>query len=231
MASMRIFAVLLALVAPLVAIRCEAAPFLVRLGVEKIVLDTPPGFTDTGDLASPRLNDLAATLTSASNRILLFALSDADFRRFTQGDQLDWNRYMIAVTPKALENVRVTQEQFAVFVSDSVKGLGKAEKPADLIAFLDKQPEGKLNLLEEERPDPTVVTALQAARLPPLPGEAFWQAGKPQYLFYTTTMFLVRGRALQLSVYLIVVGKGQPDLEWLKSTTQRWREEILRLNK
>lgn len=231
MASMRIFAALLGLLATLVALECAATPFTVRLGTEKIVLDTPPGFSDTGDLASPRLNDLAATLTSASNRILLFALSDADFRKFTQGDQLDWNRYMIAVTPKGLENVRVTPEQFARFVADSVKGLGKAEKPADLIAYLDKQPEGKVNLLEEERPEPTVVTALQAGRLPPLPGETFWQSGKPQYLFYTTTMFLVRGRALQLSVYLIVVGKGQPDLEWLRNITQRWREEILRLNK
>jgi hypothetical protein len=231
MASMRMLAALFALVAPLVALQCAATPFTVRLGVEKIVLDTPPGFSDTGDLASPRLNDLAATLTSASNRILLFALSDADFRKFTQGDQLDWNRYMIAVTPKGLENVRVTPEQFARFVSDSVKGLGQAEKPADLIAFLDKQPEGKVNLLEEERPAPAVVTALQAGRLPPLPGETFWQSGKPQYLFYTTTLFLVRGRALQLSVYLIVVGKEQPDLVWLKNTSQRWREEILRLNK
>src|SRR5690348_5936727 len=136
MTSMRIFAVLLALVAPLVAMQCAAAPFAVRLGSEKIILDTPPGFSDTGDLDFPRLNDLAATLTSASNRILLFALSDADFRKFTQGDQLDWNRYMIAVTRKGLENVRVTPEQFARFVSDSVQGLGKADKPPDLIAFL-----------------------------------------------------------------------------------------------
>ena len=231
MASMRIFSALVAPLALLVALQCEAAPFSVRLGSEKIVLDTPPGFSDTGDLASPRLNDLAATLTSASNRILLFALSDADFRKFTQGDQLEWNRYMIAVTPKGLENVRVTPQQFANFVADSVQGLGKAEKPTDPIAYLDKQAEGKLNLLEEQRPDATSVSVLQATRLPPLPGDTLFQAGKPQYLFYTTSMFLVRGRALQISVYLIIVGKGQPDLEWLKNTTQRWREEILRLNK
>jgi hypothetical protein len=231
MASMRMVAALVALVAPLVAFQCAAAPFTVRLGAEKIVLDSPPGFSDTGDLASPRLNDLAATLTSASNRILLFALSDADFRKFTQGDRLDWNRYMIAVTPKGLENVRVTPEQFARFVADSVRGLGSPAKPADVIKFLDKEPEGKLNLLEEDKPEPTVVSVLQASRLPPLPGETFWQSGKPQYLFYTTSMFLVRGRALQISVYLIAENQAQLDLEWLKTTTQRWREELLRLNK
>ena len=71
---------------------------------------------------------------------------------------------MIAVTPKGLENVRVTPEQFARFVSDSVRGLGSPAKPADVIKFLDKEPEGKLNLLEEDKPDPTVVSVLQASR-------------------------------------------------------------------
>ena len=61
-----------------VSLNCAAAPFTVRLGLEKIVLDAPPGFTDTTELASPRLHDLAETLTAASNRILVFALSDAD---------------------------------------------------------------------------------------------------------------------------------------------------------
>src|SRR4029078_8266352 len=106
------------------------------------------------------------------------ALAHADSCKFTQGDQLDWNRYMIAVTPKGLENVRVTPEQFARFVADSVKGLGKAEKPADLIAYLDKQPGGRVTGRKEDRPAPAVVTALQAGRLPPLPGETFWQSSK-----------------------------------------------------
>ena len=232
MAPMRMVAALLAaLFAALASAGAQAAPFAVRLGSEKLILDTPPGFSDTGDLASPRLQDLAATLTSASNRILLFALSDPDFRKFTQGDQLDWNRYMIAVTPKGLENVRVTPEQFARFVADSVRGLGKPTKPDDMIRFLEKEPEGKLILLEEMKREPTAVSVLQASHLPNLPGETFWQSGKPQYLFYTTTIFLVRGRVMQISVYLIVVGTAQPDLEWLKATTLRWEEEILRLNK
>jgi hypothetical protein len=225
MAPMRTVAALLACL----ALECAAAPFAVRLGTEKIVLDTPPGFSDTSDLASPRLQDLAATLTSASNRILLFALADADYRRFTQGDRLEWSRYMIAVTPKGLENVRVSSEQFAGFVADSVRGLGKASMPADVIAFLQKEPEGRASLLAELKREPAVVSVLQATRLPPIPGETFWQSARPQYLFFTTTMFLVRGRALQISVYLVV--ERDPDLEWLRHTTERWREEILRLNR
>ena len=225
MAAMRILAALLAAL----SLNAFAAPFSVRLGNEKLLLDTPPGFTDTNDLASPRLNDLAATLTSASNRILLFALSDADYRKFTQGDKLEWSRYMIAVTPKGLETVRVTPEQFAGFVSDSVRGLGNPVKAADPVALLKKEPMGKLILLEELKREPTFVSVLQASHLPPLPSDSFIQPNTPQYLFFTTTLFLVRGRALQISVYLIV--PGDPDLEWLKATTERWREEILRLNK
>lgn len=225
MAGMRILAALLAAA----SLSCAAAPFAVRVGPEKIVLDAPPGFTDTGDLASPRLQDLAATLTPASNRILLFALSDADYRRFTQGDRLEWSRYMIAVTPKGLENMRVGAEQFATLVSDSLRGLGKPVQTTDVIRFLEKEPEGKVHLLGELKREPTLVSVLQATRLPPVPGETFWQSSRPQYLFFTTTIFLARGRALQISVYL--VSEKQPDLDWLTSTTQRWREELVRLNR
>ena len=104
MTAVRTFASLLAALLSAFALNCAAAPFAVRLGLEKIALDALPGFSDTTELASPRLQDLAATLTAPSNRILLFALTDADLRRFTNGDQLDQKRrYMMAVTPKALE--------------------------------------------------------------------------------------------------------------------------------
>lgn len=209
-------------------LNCAAAPFTVRLGVERIVLDSPPGFTDTTDLASPRLQDLAATLTSASNRILLFALSDADVRRFMNGDPLDARRYMIAVTPKGLEQVRVSSGQFAELVADSLRELGKPAQAPDVVKFLDRQPEGKANLLAELRREPAVVSVLQATRLPPLPGATIWDSSKPQYLFFTTTLFLVRGKALRLAVYM--VSEGPADLDWLKSITERWREELLRLN-
>jgi hypothetical protein len=62
-----------ALLLPLLAavsLHCAAAPFAVRLGGERMVLDAPPGFADTLDLASPRLRELAESLTSASNRFL-----------------------------------------------------------------------------------------------------------------------------------------------------------------
>ncbi len=203
-----------------------AAPFGVRLGLERIVLDVPPGFTDTTELASPRLQDLAATLTSDSNRILLFALTDTDMRRFTQGDPIEARRYLIAVTPKGLERERVSAEQFAVLVTDSRRGTGKPVATSDYIKFLESQPIGKVNLFSELKKEPTVTSVLQATRQPPQPGTTFWESSKPQYLFFTTTLLLVGGKALRLDVYTTSV----EDIDWLKRATERWIDDLLRLN-
>ena len=227
---MRMVACLLATFAALAAaLPAAAAPFGVRLGIEKIVLDSPPGFTDTTDLASPRLQDLAATLTPASNRILLFALSDGDVRRFSQGEQLEARRYMVAVTPRGLEHQRISPEQFAAFAADSLQGLGKAVENPDLIKFLESQPIGKANLISELRMEPALMSVMQATRLPELPGTTFWQSKKPQYLCFTTTVLLVRGKALQLQVYTLY--DGPADTEWLRDITRRWQDELLRLNR
>jgi hypothetical protein len=206
-----------------------AAPFTVRLGLEKIALDALPGFTDTTDLASPRLQDLAATLTSASNRILLFALTDADLRRFSNGDPLDLKRrYMMAVTPKGLERERVGAELFTALVSDSMREFGKPEQVTDLAKFLENKPIGLANLLAELKKEPTAVSLLQATRLAPLPGERMFDKATPQYLLFTTTFVLVRGKALLLSVYTLF--HEPADMDWLKIATQRWVNDLQRLN-
>src|SRR5437868_14985713 len=115
-----------------------AAPFAVQLGDARVALDTPAGFSDVQATGSPRLLELAEALTSASNKIVLFALEDADVRRFNAGDSPELRRYVIVVTPKGLETVRVTMAAFRTLVSDSLRELGKP--PAadiDLRAYLD----------------------------------------------------------------------------------------------
>src|SRR3954463_9631570 len=92
-----------------------AAPFAVQLGDTRLGLDAPPGFSDTGFTGSPRLQELAEALTSASNRVLMFALTDADLRRFTVGDQLEAKRYAIAVSPRGLERDYLTTKVFGTF--------------------------------------------------------------------------------------------------------------------
>ena len=76
----------------LAATSAVAAPFAVQVGDTRLALDAPPGFADVQSTGSPRLYELAEALTSPSNRILLFALEDADVRRFSLGDSLELRR-------------------------------------------------------------------------------------------------------------------------------------------
>jgi len=229
MAVVRISAGLIAALLSVLPLQSAAVPFPVRLGTERLVLDTPPGFTDTTDLASPRLASVSETLTAASNRILIFALADDDLRRFMLGDPLDAKRYMIAATPRGMESQRVSQEVFRVFVTDSLQDLGAPINPPDLAQFLREQPIGKAFLLAELKREPGTVSVLQAARYLDRPAATFWSSPTPRYLAYSTTLFLLRGKALQLRVYSFY--DNPADIDWLKAMTQRWQEELLRLNR
>lgn len=203
------------------SLNCAAAPFAVRLGEVPVVLDAPPGFADTLDLASPRLQELAEGLTSASNRILLFALTDGDLRRFTTGDTPDLRRYLLVATPRALERESIGLSQFRKLAAQSVRGLGDPATPKDLRAFLEEQPVGKATLLAELRRTPLMVSLLIGTRLPP-------RDGRPQYLLTSTTLLLLRGKQLVASAY---AGFGEDvDDAWLRDLTQRWIDELQRLN-
>jgi len=199
-----------------------AAPFAVRLGNERVALDTPPGFADTLDLASPRLQELAEALTSASNRILLFALTDADLRRFTLGDTPELRRYLLVATPRAMERDRLSPGQFRAFAAESLRGIGDPAEPADIRKHLDALPQGQASLLWELRRSADAVSVLQGTRVPAKPN------AKPVYLLSTTTLVLLRGKALSASAFTGYYEDADPD--WLRAVTLRWVDELLRLN-
>ncbi|MEX2197409.1 MAG: hypothetical protein WD886_01250 [Burkholderiales bacterium] len=205
-----------------VSFSCSAAPFAVRLGDERIVLDAPPGFADTLELASPRLQELAESLTPASNRILLFALTDADLRRFSSGDTPELLRYFLVATPRALERKGVGLSDFRAFAAETVRGLGEPMASADLRAYLDSRPIGQPSLVRELRRTPLFVSLLIATRLPPR------TETEPQYLLHTTTLMLVRGKALSVSTYTRY--RDASDADWLLDATLRWTGELQRLN-
>lgn len=217
--------VLAFLAAALVSNAVGAAPFAVQLGDTRLGLDTPPGFSDVQGTGSPRLLELAEALTSASNRILVFALEDADVRRFTVGDAPLLRRYVIGVTPKGLETTRVTLAAFDTLVADSLRELGRpAPAGAELRAYIDSQPRGRPVLLSELRKDKNVVSVLQGARVPDAPRSK----EPPRYVLSTTTLMLVRGKALNLALYSAY--ESEADLEWTRATTERWIEQIEQLN-
>ena len=228
MAVVRIPALVLAAAIAALPPGAAAAPFAVRLGLEKIVLNAPAGFSDTMELASPRLRDLSESLVSASNRVLLFALSDIDLRRFTNGDPLDpKQRYLLAATPRALERERVTGENFAGMVALSERDLGKPPQ-GDLLQYLSKQPQGKSSVLAVLKKDTAVFSVLQGTKLISPPA-GFLSAEKPaQYVLSTTTLLLLHGKALQLTVFTSL--DSPQDMTWLTSITERWIGDLLRLN-
>jgi hypothetical protein len=219
MTAVRVFAAVLAAF----SLQCAAAPFAVQVGEARIGLDAPSGFADTQFTASPRLQELGESLTSASNRILLFALSDADLRRFMVGDQLELRRYLIAVTPRSMERERLGDAAFKQFSGESMLGFGAAPAEKDLVKYLDSRPTGVVSLLQELRKDADAISVLQGVRSK---GGGFFERSK--YLLSSTTLMLVRGKALSLSVYTQY--DDPADLEWIRLTTARWIDELRKLN-
>ena len=209
--------VLVAMLTAAIPAGAIAAPFVTGGGGEGIVLAAPPGFADTGLLASPRPQELAESLTSASNPILVFAMTDADLRR-----------YLAVATPKGLEHERVSEPQFRNFVSDSLCELGApaASTETDFHMLLEAQPVGRASLLAELKKEPNLVSIVQGERLP---SEGGLFNPKPIYILATTTLSLQRDKALQLAVYS---GYGSPeDVGWITTVTSLWIEELQRLNR
>jgi len=211
----------LALVSLLWIGSAAAAPFAVQVGDARLGLDAPPGYSDTTATGSPRLIELGEQLTSASNRILLFAISDADLRRFGQGEQLELRRYMAIVTPRALERERLTEAAFKQFIGDAMVGLAPAG--SDYVKQLDAQPVGATTVLAELRKEPDVIAVLQGVRTK---AGGFFRSS--EYMLSTTAMMLVRGKALTLSMFTRY--EDPSDLEWIRSATLRWIEDLKRLN-
>ncbi len=205
--------------------QASAAAFLVELGTVRVALDAPAGFADTGFTGSPRLRELAEKVTSASNRILLFAITDADLRSFTRGDRPEFRRYLLVVTPRSLEREWVSGSQFRTFAEDSLRALGKPAPDANYQKHLDAQPFGQPTLLAELRKEREIVSVLVGVRLPPKKKD---DDEKSQYVLSTTSLLWLRGKALSFSVHTAY--EGQADADWIVYTERRWIDDIKGLN-
>jgi hypothetical protein len=212
---------------------CAAAgarPFSVQLGLDRLVLDTPPGFADTAGFGSPRLTELAENLTEASSRVLVFALSDADARRFAGGDALDLRRYLLAVTPRAKERERISTAQFVDLVGVAERDINASfQSPPDYRIYMQGRPGGQTTLLQKLRRDPNVISLLYGTMVPQ-PPPSIWREDKPPvFKLSTVTLALIGGRAVYLSAFSAY--DSPADVLWIRSITETWLEELQRLNK
>ena len=203
----------------------SAAPFLVDIGGVRLALDAPVGFADTGFTGSPRLQEIAESLTSASNRILLFAITDTDLRSFTVGDRPELKRYAIVVTPRSFERDWVSPTRFATYASDSMGALGPRPPAGDYKKYLDKQPLSQVSALADVRKDRDILTVLLGVRLPPLNPKS----EEPRYMLSTTTLAWLRGKVLSFSFFAEY--NDPADADRLLQATQRWIDDTFRLNK
>jgi len=218
----------LALAALFLAAPAWAAPFGLQVGDVRLGFDVPAGFSDSMPTGSPRLQELAESFTPASNRILVFALTDADMRRFNTGDPPEMRQYLLAVTPRALEQERMSAAAFEAYVRDGLRSLGTPPIEGDVAKVLEARPPGEPTLLAELRRDPDAVSVLRGVRLPP-PDTGFSIFSKPsQYVLSSSSLILLRGKALTLTVTTGYESKA--DAEWLRVTTLRWIDELRRLN-
>lgn len=207
-----------------------AAPFGIQLGPDRLVLDTPFGFSDTAGFGSPRLTEIAETLGDASNRVLVLALSDADTRRFAAGDTPELRRYLLAVTPRVRERDRTTPAQFAALVAETERNFGAApDASTDFLKYLQGRPPGPAYLLAQLRREPHVLSLLLGTMVPQPPAR-FWASEKPPvFKLSTTTLALIGGKTLYLSAFSTY--DTPADVAWITSITERWVEDLQRLNK
>lgn len=206
-----------------------AAPFGVLLGNERLMLDTPPGFSDTAAYGSPRLAEIAEAHADASSRVLSFAMSDADLRRFSVGDTLELRNYLLAVTPRVSERGRLTAAQYAALVEESSRNYGTPPPPStDFRKYLEGKPLGTPHLLADLRRDSQVISLLYGTLVPqPVP---WWAADKPHLMNISSlTMVNIAGRAVYL--YAFSGYNGPADVNWIRTISANWAEQLQRLNK
>ncbi len=212
----------------LVCTSAGAAPFTVLVGPDRLTLDTPPGFSETAAYGSPRLTEIAENLAEASSRVLAFAISDADARRFSVGDPLELRNYLLAVTPRAKERERMTPAQYAALIEEAGRNLG-TPPPAqtDFRKYLEGRTPGAPHLLADLRRDAQVISLLYGTLVPqPQP---WWAKDKPPLMKISSlTLVNIGGRAVYLYAFSGYDSPG--DLAWIKSISEIWAEQLQRLN-
>lgn len=149
-------------------------------------------------------------------------------RRFNSGDAPELKQYLLVVTPKSLEFERMSAATFDRYVAEGRKGMGTPIE-GDLTKILEARPPRELVLAAELPREPDAMAVIRAQRVPPAEAGGMFSSPKPsQYVLSSTAVVLLRGKPLTLTVTTGYERKA--DLDWLRETTQRWIEELRRLN-
>jgi len=134
--------------------------------------------------------------------------------------------YLLAVTPRALEQDRMSLQAFERYVRDGLRGLGKPIK-GDFTKVLETRPMGEAVVIAELLTDPDAAAVLRAIRIPP--PEGLFSYFKPsQYVLSSSAVILLRGKALTLS--LTSGYESKADIDAMRTVMLRWIDDLRRLN-
>lgn len=86
-------------------------PTLHKIGVETIVVPTPPSFLETSKNA-PEMWEQAKTFTSSSVRLLAHYALESEAKTFIAGGEVRLSQYMYVQTPVRAQGITTTQAQF-----------------------------------------------------------------------------------------------------------------------
>ena len=123
-----------------------------------------------------------------------------------------------------MEREWLSRETFQAFAAEALRNEGRPAAPVtDIVAYLDSQPPGRANPIASLRSSAEVLSVLLGTRMPAQRAD-----DPPRYLLSTHTLMLVRGKALDISVFASY--ESAADLEWIRSATAHWIDELQRLN-
>ena len=110
--------------------------------------------------------------------------------------------------------------------ADRIRATGAPpEAGTDFMKYLQGRPTGQAHLLADLRRDGQVLSIMQGTLLPSQGG---WNE-KRQFRVSAMTIALVGGRALYLSAFSAY--DSPADIAWLKTVSERWLEDLQRLNR
>jgi hypothetical protein len=206
----------------------------IELGGKTIHAPAPSGFHEISEL-SPGTRELAETMTPATNHLLAVFVTEGDRGRILKGESPELSRYMFLQSPKDARPLDVSEAFFQQLAGEykrqqaklfeSVKAkigleIDKAlgERYGASLRFGDQVPLGVFL----DRPNvvgSAIFSKIQVSA-----------AGSHRDELLVGAFSLMRVRERILFAYVYGRYGSQEDLEWVRSTSTAWVEQILHSN-
>jgi hypothetical protein len=117
----------------------------------------------------------------------------------------------------------MSESNFRALAGEMQRELKQLPPAGDYQKYLESQPPGAVSMLAELRKDAGAMSVLQGTRSK---GRGFFESSK--YLLSSTSLVLLRGKALTLSIFTQY--ENAADLEWIRLVTSRWIDDLKKLN-